>query len=81
MQVEHEPMIPEMDNEDLIAQYQKRIRGAACVQEGMEITARFSDACRNSEAIPAWVLVIRAMAARIHQYKAVEQRSENRHQS
>lgn len=62
------------DLEEIIADYQRRSLGAGTVDEGMRITENFADSCRNSEPIPQWVMVIRAMAARIHlQQNRIEQ--------
>lgn len=52
--------------EDLIAKYQKRCYGASSVREGLALSDKFAEACRNSKAIPAWALVVRALAGHIH---------------
>ncbi len=57
--------------EDVIAWYQQRAYGEATVTEGIELSAKFSDACRKGQPIPAWALVIRALTSRIALLKAV----------
>ena len=57
------------DLENMIADYQRRSLGAGTVDEGHRITEAFADACRNSQPIPQWAMVIRAMSARIHLQK------------
>lgn len=78
MQAKHEPVIPtDWTNEDLIAEWQKRVMGSSSVKEGKEITARFAEACRNSQPCPLWVLTIRALVARIHLLEAAAEREKN----
>ncbi len=78
MQAEHEPAIPtEWGTEDIIAEWQKRVMGSSSVKEGKEITARFAEACRNSQPCPLWVLTIRALVARIHLLEAAAEREKN----
>lgn len=68
--------IGSIDLESMIAKYQKRVKGASSVADALDLSAMFSEACRQGEAVPAWALCLRSLAEYVNRVKKAADKAD-----
>jgi hypothetical protein len=53
-----------LELEDTIAKWQIRLKSACGLNEALELSDKFAEACQHGLPVPGWALAIRSMAGK-----------------